>query len=149
MLLVGDLSDENGGELYGHRSHQSGRDADVGFFVTDKHWRPKVAERFYAFNAEGEAKDGSPVRFDDWRNWLLVKSWLLDRRAGISHIFVQHDLRERLLKYAARHPRAKPYVTEAAALLKQPEQGEDHSDHFHVRIRCPTDQAGLCHNESR
>jgi len=149
VMLVGDLSGENGGPLYGHRSHQSGRDADVGFFVTNKQGRPVVADRFYAFNADGEAKDGSGMRFDDWRNWLLVKSWILDRRAGISHIFVQHDLRQRLLEFAARHPRAQPYVNEAAALLKQPEYGEDHSDHFHVRISCPKAQIGLCHGESK
>ena len=35
VLLVGDLSREYGGPPAGHRSHQSGRDADVGFFVTD------------------------------------------------------------------------------------------------------------------
>ncbi|HEX2879763.1 MAG TPA: penicillin-insensitive murein endopeptidase [Polyangiaceae bacterium] len=149
VMLVGDLSDENGGPLYGHRSHQSGRDADIGFFVTDKKGRPIRSERFVAFNADGTAKDGSPVLFDDWRNWLLVKSWILDRRAGISHIFVEHGLRQRLLTFAARHPRARPHIAEAAALLKQPEHGEDHSDHFHVRISCPTDQQGLCHNESR
>jgi penicillin-insensitive murein endopeptidase len=149
VMLVGDLSDENGGPLYGHRSHQSGRDADIGFFVTDKKGRPINNERFVAFNPDGTAKDGSPVLFDDWRNWLLVKSWILDKRAGISHIFIQHDLRQRLLSFAARHPKAQPHVTEAAALLKQPEYGEDHSDHFHVRISCPSDQQGLCHDESR
>jgi penicillin-insensitive murein endopeptidase len=149
VMLVGDLSDENGGPLYGHRSHQTGRDADIGFFVTNKKGRPITSERFVGFNADGTSKDGSPVLFDDWRNWLLVKSWILDKRAGISHIFIQHDLRQRLLRFAARHPKARPYITEAAALLKQPEYGEDHSDHFHVRISCPTNQAGLCRDESR
>src|SRR5262245_38448216 len=30
-LVVGDLSRKQGGEIAGHRSHESGRDADVGF----------------------------------------------------------------------------------------------------------------------
>jgi penicillin-insensitive murein endopeptidase len=148
VMLVGDLSRERGGSLSGHRSHQTGRDADVGFFVTDKEGHPLQSDRFYGFTGDGQSKDGSPVLFDDWRNWLLVKSWLLDTRAGISHIFIQRDLRARLLNFAAHHPKAKPYVAAAAALLKQPEHGEDHSDHFHVRITCPALQAGLCYSES-
>jgi murein endopeptidase len=58
VMLVGDLSDENGGPLYGHRSHQSGRDADIGFFVTDKKGRPITSDRFVAFNADGTSNLG-------------------------------------------------------------------------------------------
>lgn len=149
VMLVGDLSRKTGGPLYGHRSHQSGRDADIGFFMIDKRGRAENSKRFRSFGADGKAKDGSGYVFDDYRNWLLVKSWILDKRAGISHIFISHELRRRLLEFAARHPKAKPYVAEAAALLKQPEQGEDHSDHFHVRISCPKRHEGLCYNESK
>ncbi|HEY4118507.1 MAG TPA: penicillin-insensitive murein endopeptidase, partial [Byssovorax sp.] len=33
VMLLGDLSGKEGGQLAGHGSHQSGRDADVGFYV--------------------------------------------------------------------------------------------------------------------
>jgi penicillin-insensitive murein endopeptidase len=149
VMLVGDLSREGGGALAGHRSHQSGRDADVGFDVTDKNGKAKLSTEFHAFREDGTAKDGSGLLFDDWRNWLLVKSWILDKRAGISHIFVHTSLRRRLLSYAAKNPRAKRYVTEAAGLLKQPEGVSPHDDHFHVRIACPKRHQGLCFNESK
>lgn len=45
VLLIGDLSREDGGPLAGHRSHQSGRDADVGFFVLDKQGRPQNSRK--------------------------------------------------------------------------------------------------------
>lgn len=149
VMLVGDIAREDGGALSGHVSHQSGRDADVGFYVTDKNGKSVTTPAFHAFGPDGKAKDGSGLLFDDWRNWLLVKSWILDQRAGISHIFVHARLRTRILEFAARHPKAKPYVQQAAALLKQPERSGPHDDHFHVRIRCPKNQAGLCFNESK
>src|SRR5690242_15710310 len=35
VLTVGDLSRQDGGPLAGHVSHQSGRDADIGFYLRD------------------------------------------------------------------------------------------------------------------
>src|SRR5215471_3789892 len=96
VLLVGDLSAKLGGPLSGHRSHQSGRDADVAFYVTDLHGKPVPSTDYVAFDGDG--------------NWLLVESWARDRRAGLSHIFVSWPLRERLLKFARSRPKFAPYV---------------------------------------
>ncbi len=40
VMLVGDLSGRTGGFLERHGSHQSGRDADVGFFVMNSRVNP-------------------------------------------------------------------------------------------------------------
>lgn len=149
VMLVGDLSREQGGPLAGHHSHQSGRDADVAFYMLDGSGKPVTAPGFIKFGADGKAKNGSGYRFDDYRNWLLVQSWVKDDRAGLSHIFLSRALRTRLLQYAGRNPEFRPYVGQAAKLLKQPEAAEPHDDHFHVRISCPEKQLGLCKNESR
>ena len=149
VLLVGDLSFQDGGPISGHRSHQSGRDADVSFYVKDLDGKRVVAKDYVAFDGDGKAKDGSPVTFDDERNWMLVESWARDRRAGLSHIFVSDPLRRRLLDFARKNPRHARYMVEAAALLKQPENGEPHDDHFHVRITCPKDQLEFCRMESK
>jgi penicillin-insensitive murein endopeptidase len=148
VMLVGDLSYKQGGAIGGHRSHQSGRDADIAFYVRYAKDRPVVRPTFVAFDGEGRARDGSGLTFDDRRNWLLVQSWARDRRAGLSHIFVSAPLRKRLLAFANRHPEFRKYRGEAVALLKQPEVGEDHSDHFHVRISCPSRQAEICREQS-
>jgi penicillin-insensitive murein endopeptidase len=149
VMLVGDLSYKHGGPISGHRSHQSGRDADIAFYMRDPKDRAVVAPHFVSFDGDGKARDGSGLTFDDRRNWLLVQSWARDRRAGLSHIFISDPLRRRLLSYANRYPQFRKYRTEAAALLKQPERGEDHSDHFHVRIACPKRQDEICRAESR
>jgi penicillin-insensitive murein endopeptidase len=144
VLLVGDLSSEQGGPLSGHRSHQSGRDADVGFFVMDAKGRPKRVDHFVPFGADGKARDGSGLVFDDYRNWLLIQMWLKDSRAGIKYVFVAKPLRERLLDFASSRPAFRKYAAAAAELLIQPSNSAAHDDHFHVRITCPKGQERLC-----
>ncbi|MBN2197223.1 MAG: penicillin-insensitive murein endopeptidase [Polyangiaceae bacterium] len=146
-LLVGDLSTEFGGPLSGHHSHQSGRDADVGFFVVDSRNRPQELDHFVAFDASGKAKDGSGLRFDDCRNWLMIQMWLRDQRAVVKYVFVATVLRQRLLDSARRHPAFRKYVDSAATLLIQPRNSSAHDDHFHVRIACPSRHEGLCQEQ--
>jgi penicillin-insensitive murein endopeptidase len=148
VLLVGDLSSKSGGPLTKHRSHQSGRDADVAFYATTAKGKPAKLDSLVAFKGNGEAKDGSGLRFDDWRNWLLVQSWLRDRRAGISHIFVSGPLRARLLRFARKDKRYRRYADKAARLLKRPKDSSAHDDHFHLRISCPKRQSDICREES-
>lgn len=144
VLLVGDLSREHGGPLYGHKSHQSGRDADVGFFVTDRDGEPRNTKRLMRFDQHGRARDGSGLVFDDYRNWLLVQLWLKDTRANLEHVFIARHLRRRLLDFARARPAFKPFVREASKFLHQPSNGLPHDDHFHVRIACPERQRALC-----
>ncbi|HVJ17937.1 MAG TPA: penicillin-insensitive murein endopeptidase [Polyangiaceae bacterium] len=144
VMLVGDLSSENGGPLAGHVSHQSGRDADVGFYVVDQNGKSKLLDRFVTFRGDGTSTQEPNLRFDDWRNWLLVQSWVRDRRAGLSHIFVSRPLRQRLLAFAKKNASYAKYVDEASVLLKQPEDSAPHDDHFHVRVSCPSSQSEIC-----
>lgn len=149
VMLVGDLSYKRGGPIPGHRSHESGRDADVAFYATNSKGKPVQMKKFVAFDGDGKAKDGSYYRFDDARNWFLVQSWARDDRAGLSHIFISWPLKKRLLKFARSQKRFHPYIQKALALLKQPEHGEPHDDHFHVRISCPKRLREICRNESK
>ena len=149
VMLVGDLSSKSGGPLSGHHSHQSGRDADLAFYAKDAKGKSVKLDRFVAFGGDGKAKDRSGLVFDDYRNWLLVQSWLKDHRAGISFIFISRPLRKRLLAYAAGHPAFKRHVKEAAALMREPARAEAHDDHFHVRISCPKRQDEICREHPR
>jgi penicillin-insensitive murein endopeptidase len=144
VLLVGDLSRETGGPLAGHRSHQSGRDADVGFFVIDREGKPINSRRLMRFDKNGLARDGSGLRFDDYRNWLLVQLWLKDDRANLEHVFVASHLRARLLDFARARPAFRRHALAASRFLRQPTNGLPHDDHFHIRIACPDAQRDLC-----
>ena len=149
LMVVGDLSSRDGGPLAGHVSHQSGRDADVGFYLKDAQGRPVVREHFTPFDPNGKSRYERGLYFDDYRNWVLLRSWVTDDRAGLVHIFVSTGLRWRLIEYGKKDPRFAPYVPQVEVLLKQPPGTSTHDDHFHVRIACPDNLGELCHNESR
>jgi len=144
IMLVGDLSSKAGGPLAGHRSHQSGRDADVAFYLRDEKGRQVLPDNFVKIDSEGKVIGRRGVYFDDERNWQLVRSWLRDKRAGISHVFVASHVRNRILAYARSDNARKKHYEAAMALLHQPKNAALHDDHYHVRITCPDRQKDIC-----
>ncbi len=139
-ITVGDLSAEHGGPIGHHRSHQSGRDADVGFYA--RVWTsrgpgaPVDLDDYVSFDANGRSLDGRYV-FDTARNWALLESLLTERRVGVERIFISSSLRTRLLTYAREHDVSSSLLREAALTLLQPRGVSPHDNHFHVRIECP------------
>ena len=144
VLLIGDLSRRGGGDIAAHRSHESGRDADVGFYFVDPRGRPVEVTRFRAVDAQGRAVGERRLTFDLARNWMLIQAWLTDPHVRVQHIFVAAPLRQRLLGYARERGVSLPLLHRAALALKQPRDGLLHDDHFHVRIACPPRQHGVC-----
>jgi penicillin-insensitive murein endopeptidase len=137
VLSVGHLSRRGGGDLERHASHESGRDADVGFYITNQQGKPIYADHFVRFLGDGTAPSWPGARFDDARNWAFVASIVTDGRAHVSYLFVASPLRARLLSYAQKI--GAPYATRvrASELMAQPRGALPHDDHFHVRISCP------------
>jgi penicillin-insensitive murein endopeptidase len=148
VLFVGDLSAKKGGSLFGHNSHQSGRDADVGFYMRSEEGKHVNPHRFVTFGGDGKARGGELVRFDDERNWAFVEALLTDDKTDVRYLFVSMGLRTRLLKYAAKKNVPKELYTKAAAALMSPADADVHDDHFHVRIACPEKMRPQCVEES-
>ncbi|WP_438040089.1 penicillin-insensitive murein endopeptidase [Sorangium sp. So ce128] len=147
-LLVGDLSARTGGALDGHNSHQTGRDADVGFYVVNSKGKNLRTDRFVAFDDEGNAIGLPGARFDDARNWALVQALLEDRQAGVKYLFVTDALRARLLAHAAKKRVPADLRARAAAAMMSPRDADLHNDHFHIRVMCPPSMRGACIEES-
>ncbi|HVY46578.1 MAG TPA: penicillin-insensitive murein endopeptidase [Minicystis sp.] len=139
VLLVGDLSAKDGGPLTHHNSHQTGRDADVGFYVMNEKGKPVGVKHFVAFDGKGVGKELTWARFDDARNWFFVESLLKDQKAAVHYIFITNALKARLLAYAQKHHASKELVARAAAAMMSPQEADPHDDHFHVRVSCPED----------
>lgn len=142
VLSVGHLSKRGGGEIDHHASHESGRDADIAFYVKDDKGKQILPSRFVAFTGDGKAPTMPGAHFDDARNWLLVVSLLSDPVARVSHLFVAAPLRARLLGYAERIGAPQNLRVRAAEVLMQPHGSLPHDDHFHVRIACPHGMQG-------
>jgi penicillin-insensitive murein DD-endopeptidase len=137
VLSIGHLSRAGGGEIDRHASHESGRDADLGFYVKNNQGKAILADHFVAFGGDGNAPTWPGAIFDDARNWALLAALVNDPAAHISHIFVASPLRARLLAYAARMGAPAATRTRAAELMVQPHGSLPHDDHFHVRVGCP------------
>ncbi|MBK9261012.1 MAG: penicillin-insensitive murein endopeptidase [Polyangiaceae bacterium] len=149
VLFVGDLSAKRGGPLFGHNSHQSGRDADVGFYMEHADGKHVNPHRFIPFGGDGRARDGAIVRFDDERNWAFVEALITDPKVEVRYVFVSMGLRKRLLTYAAQKKKvSKDIYTRAAAALMSPADVDVHDDHFHVRIACPEKMRPSCIEDS-
>lgn len=143
VLSIGDLSQKGGGDVTGHHSHESGRDADIGFYLTDKKGGYLPA-RFHQIGENGRVIGVPGARFDDARNWALVAAWLDDPVARVGHIFVAKHLRTRLLAAAVKAGASESLRNRAALALMQPTHALPHDNHFHVRIACPEGQRGSC-----
>ena len=137
VLSVGHLSKPGGGELDRHASHESGRDADVGFYVKDQKGKPIFADHFVAFRGDGTATSWPGALFDDARNWAFVAAMVGDAHARITHIFVSTPIRQRLLAYAAKIGAPPGLRVRASELMAQPHGSLPHDDHFHIRVACP------------
>jgi penicillin-insensitive murein endopeptidase len=138
VLSVGHLSRAGGGEIDRHASHESGRDADIGFYVKNHLSKPVYADHFVPFKGDGTAKSWPGAEFDDARNWALVATIATDAHAHVTHIFVASPIRARLLHYAEKIGAPLATRVRASELMAQPKGALPHDDHFHVRIGCPT-----------
>jgi penicillin-insensitive murein DD-endopeptidase len=146
VTSVGHLSREGGGEIDSHRSHESGRDADIAFFLRSSSGRQLLPKHFVPFRGDGTAASWPGAYFDDAKNWTLVSALVSDPEAHVTHLFVAAPLRARLLAYAERMGVSASVRMRAAEVLQQPHGALPHDDHFHVRIGCPSHMSSCVEN---
>ncbi len=146
VLNVGHLSRNGGGGIEQHASHESGRDADLPFYVQDARNKQIFADHMVSFRGDGTSPSWPGAHFDDAKNWALVSAVLEDPVARVTHIFVSAPLRQRLLAYAAHIGAPEALRTRAAFAMVQPHGTLPHDDHFHVRIACPAGMSGCIEN---
>ncbi len=135
-LPVGDLSRKGGGLFRPHVSHQSGRDADIGYYLTKAH-----SERWL--------KHATPATLDVPRTWTFLASMMRDGR--VEYIFLDYGLQRLLYNYAKNvdkltsaqldatfaYPRGPGSRTGIIRHLK------GHADHMHVRFYAPESIAAV------
>jgi murein endopeptidase len=130
-VLVGNLSARYGGAIGPHKSHQSGRDADLSYIARWDGKEPVMWQRMNAENLDAEL------------TWRLLR--LLAQEARVEAIYMDRSVQRLLLDHAKRHGTIR-----AARLPQWLEVAENsktalirhvagHVDHFHVRFACPDD----------
>ena len=146
VLRLGNLSREGGGDISQSRSHNSGRDVDVAFYVTDAKSAPALPNRLVALGDGGRSRDGKYV-LDVARSWAFVRHLLGRDDIQLEWAFCAHWLRALLLDHARKVEKDPAVLVRAEVVLKQPSDSSPHDDHFHVRIYCPKeDRLAGCAN---
>jgi penicillin-insensitive murein DD-endopeptidase len=144
-VTIADLSPRRGGPSQWHRSHQSGRDVDLVFFMTDDKGTPVLPEDMHHFDAEGVALGNPKLLFDTPKNWSVVRAIVEHPGAPVQHVFVFEPLAQRMLDHAREIGEPEAIIDRARELMKQPGDSAPHDDHMHVRILCsPADHAYGC-----
>jgi LysM repeat protein len=125
---VGDLSTRGGGSFPPHKSHQHGRDVDIGYVL-----RGSLAN-------ETRFRNAGRGNLDVARTWMLVKS-LIDTNA-VSHIFMDHRIQRLLYEHAKKKGAREEVLDELFQYPRGPRRGhgiirhwKGHTHHFHVRFR--------------
>lgn len=151
ITYLGNLGQLGGGDIRWSVSHNSGRDADVAFFVTDEQGRPAIMPDLLPLDEQGRYEGEHGVfLFDVPRSWALVEGLLIAGGDKLQYIFVADWLREMLLEHARAQGAEPVHIARAAQLLQQPRATLPHHDHFHVRIYCsPQDVASGCDDVGR
>jgi penicillin-insensitive murein endopeptidase len=136
-LVVADLSGNNGGESRKfHRSHQSGRDVDLMYYVRDAEGKVLEPDVMHTFDATLTAKDGSGMKLDVPRTWALVRELLTAQEAYVQYIFMYRPIAEALIDHATKTKESPALIARATKALKQPGDSAPHNDHMHVRVYC-------------
>ena len=137
-LVLGSISYEHGGKIGSHKSHQTGRDVDILFYVVAKDGKRRQSKGFYKFDGVGncEHKNCHGDKFDLQRNWWLVRTMVWSQKPHVQYIFVSKPLRKLMLAYAKKRGEHPEILRRAAKVMVQPGNSSPHADHFHVRIYC-------------
>ncbi len=146
-LLVGDLSSRSGGQIPHHRSHRSGRDADLLLYTTTLTGHPVPTPGWIHFGPDGLGKApsgpwaGRYLRLDVERQWALTRALLQAPQANVLWLFVSRPIEALLTEYAISAGEDPELVWQAETVMLQPKHALPHDDHFHLRIACTPELA--------
>lgn len=147
-LKIGDLSAKHGGKVPRHNSHRTGRDVDLLWYVTTPAGAPIANPGFVRVGTDGLASvpgDDRYVALDIPRQWLLIRTLLLDPALGVQFLFASRSVEALLVDYAIARGEPLDLVWRAETVLLQPGDSAPHDDHVHVRIACsPTEAVSGC-----
>ncbi len=129
-LYIGHLSREHGGPLRPHRSHQSGRDADISYY-------------YRLDRNPGWYQRASAYTLDLPRTWALVKALVTE--TDVEYLFIDRSVQKLLKKHALAAGEDRAWLDRVFQLgSREPEpivrHAWRHATHIHVRFHNPQAQ---------
>jgi len=128
-LLVGDISQKNGGKLGRHKSHKNGLDMDIGF--------PRKSDWLTGFVNTVLKRNTVDSRVDLERIWMFAK--LMVSSKHLINIYTATPIKNAICSYVrsiGEYPKSSEDLSFKA--LRSFYYVEGHHDHMHVRLQCPS-----------
>ncbi len=127
-VVVGALARPGGGKLRGHRSHQNGRDVDIGYFASNNRALPHFRRMHHG-------------NIDVAKSWSLIGALLATGR--VQYVFMDYELQVLFYRYledegldATTLGQIFQYPAGRRARRGVVRHAKGHADHFHVRFTC-------------
>lgn len=148
QLMINDISLPDGGPIRRHGSHQSGRDADVLFYLLDSRGQSMPSKgvpldrrgRGWDFKELLDPRDDVAVRLDAPRTWAFVRALVQQPESSLQRIFVVEHVRELLLQQGRQQRAPRRLIQRAGDVMCQPAVA--HDDHLHLRFFCSAQDIG-------
>ncbi len=123
-VYLGDFSSTNGGSAIHHRSHQNGRDVDVGMYAKGN--RP--LDQLVSMNESN---------LDAAKTWCLIENIIRSQR--VQYIFLDKSVQRILYDYAVSRGYEQAYLDRIFGNVRGSliQHVRNHVDHFHVRFFTP------------
>lgn len=145
-LAIGDISAQSGGPISQHRSHQAGRDIDVGLFYTEQ---PAGYPESFVHATEDNLD--IPATFKLLESFVDTE----DDDGGVQMIFLDYDVQGILYNWAIDHGFSERRLGHIFQYAHGRDSSEGivrhwpaHDNHMHVRFKCQ-DSDTSCDNERR
>jgi murein endopeptidase len=126
--VIGHMSKKFGGKFRPHKSHSSGRDVDMGYYL-----KGMSPSKFIKV---------TPANFDVEKTMHFIQC-LVDTKE-LEYIFVNYYIQKIMYAYMQKKGKEEPYL---AKLIQYPKPVEKrvafirhdpgHDDHMHIRFQCP------------
>jgi hypothetical protein len=137
-LAVGNVARCGGGDLPWSVSHNTGRDADLYFYMQADDGRQHLPPKVVPIDLRELAVQDDTGRyvFVTDANLDLVLALSRSSQVDVQWIFVANPIRKALLERARERKVPARELQRLAEILHQPRGALPHDDHFHVRARC-------------
>jgi penicillin-insensitive murein endopeptidase len=122
-VAIGDISRQDGGRLNRHRSHQVGRDADIGFY--------------YLTGEQSDFRSAKGRDLDLPRTWELIRALLTE--TDVERVFIDRSLLRLLYAHALAAGEDRDWLDDVFGRKGEGRKGilqheRRHKDHLHVRF---------------
>ncbi len=123
-LFIADFTCAGGGSAIHHRSHQNGRDVDIGMYAKGN----RALNSFVPMNEEN---------LDPAKTWCLIENLIASQR--VQYIFLDRRIQKVLYEYAVSRGYDQAYLDRVFGNVRGSliQHIRNHFDHMHVRFFTP------------